>query len=82
MLLYCAHFRFSNYTGYAQTYKWTGDYIDFIERDKWGRKFTELVAIDAHVFHCYGDQFKVPDWWRLCFIRLIFKGTKTISYYY
>ena len=26
-------------------------------RDRWGRRFTELVAMDAHVFHIYADQF-------------------------
>jgi len=49
--------RFSSYSGYAQTYKFQKDYIDLTPRDRWGRRFTELVAMDAHVFHIYADQF-------------------------
>ena len=50
--------RFNLYTGYAQTFKYTGSYDDFTPRDRWGRHYTQVVAIDAHVFHCYADQFK------------------------
>jgi len=50
--------RFSSYSGYAQTFRWTGDYMDFTPRDRWGRRCTEIIAIDAHVFHCYSDQFR------------------------
>ncbi|XP_057315737.1 poly(ADP-ribose) glycohydrolase-like [Hydractinia symbiolongicarpus] len=50
--------RFSRYSGYAQTFKYQGTYHDFTQRDRWGRLYTQVVAIDAHVFHNYTDQFK------------------------
>eukprot|EP00795_Rhopilema_esculentum_P013150 gene13150-3943_t len=49
--------RFSDYTGYAQTYTFRNDYIDLTPRDRWGRLYTEVVAMDAHVFHTYSQQF-------------------------
>lgn len=27
-------------------------------RDSWGRRYSKIVAIDAHVFRCYTDQFQ------------------------
>ncbi|CAH1794556.1 unnamed protein product [Owenia fusiformis] len=50
--------RFSNYTGYADSFRWNGDHFEVPERDAWGRVNTEVVAIDALVFHQYNDQFK------------------------
>ena len=50
--------RFSSYKGYAQSFKFEGNYIDIVPRDRWGRRYTQVVAIDAHVFHNYVDQFK------------------------
>eukprot|EP00112_Aurelia_sp_Birch-Aquarium-sp1_P005984 Seg1670.14 transcript_id=Seg1670.14/GoldUCD/mRNA.D3Y31 product=Poly protein_id=Seg1670.14/GoldUCD/D3Y31 len=50
--------RFSHYTGYAQTYKWHKEYVDLTPRDRWGRRNTEVVAMDAHVFNIYAQQFK------------------------
>lgn len=50
--------RFSYYTGYAQTYKWQKPFIDLTPRDRWGRHYTAVVAVDAHVFHMYANQFK------------------------
>ena len=50
--------RFNSYTGYASTFKHAGDRADFTQRDRWGRRHCEMIAIDAHVFHCYTDQFK------------------------
>ncbi|XP_038061857.1 poly(ADP-ribose) glycohydrolase-like [Patiria miniata] len=50
--------RFSDYTGYASTFRWNGDYKDVIPRDAWGRKETEILAIDALVFRRLEDQFK------------------------
>ncbi|EDO41019.1 predicted protein, partial [Nematostella vectensis] len=51
--------RFSNYTGYAHTFKWAGHHDDKSIRDSWGRRYSQVVAIDAHVFHSYIDQFKI-----------------------
>lgn len=50
--------RYSCYSGYASSYKYRGNYEDTSLRDQWGRRLTEVVAIDAHVFHCYLDQFR------------------------
>jgi len=53
--------RYNSYSGYASTFKFTGNFNDFTARDRWGRRYCEMVAIDAHVFHCYKDQFKGPS---------------------
>ncbi|KAK3740796.1 hypothetical protein QZH41_010077 [Actinostola sp. cb2023] len=50
--------RYSNYTGYAHTFKWAGDHDDQTPRDSWGRRHCQVVAIDAQVFHSYTDQFR------------------------
>jgi len=50
--------RFNSYTGYAQTFRHAGNHTDFVRHDRWGRKYCEMIAMDAHVFHCYKDQFK------------------------
>ncbi|XP_056161280.1 poly(ADP-ribose) glycohydrolase 1-like isoform X1 [Syzygium oleosum] len=39
--------RFSNYTGYASSFKFSGDYIDKRDTDCMGRHRTRIVAIDA-----------------------------------
>ncbi|KAK3444344.1 hypothetical protein EUGRSUZ_A00416 [Eucalyptus grandis] len=39
--------RFSNYTGYASSFKFSGDYIDKKDTDRMGRHRTRIVAIDA-----------------------------------
>ncbi|XP_025114398.1 LOW QUALITY PROTEIN: poly(ADP-ribose) glycohydrolase-like [Pomacea canaliculata] len=51
--------QFSKYTGYADTFQWAGDFVDTTPRDSWGRRCTEVVAIDALVFHGdYKKQFQ------------------------
>ena len=50
--------RFSSYSGYAQTFKFKGRFNDLTPADRWGRRYSQVLAIDAHVFHCYSDQFK------------------------
>nr|XP_054773883.1 poly(ADP-ribose) glycohydrolase-like [Lytechinus pictus] len=52
--------QFSDYTGYANTFKWKGSFKDSTPRDAWGRRETEIVAIDALVIRRYEDQFR-PD---------------------
>ncbi|TPX68175.1 hypothetical protein SpCBS45565_g03241 [Spizellomyces sp. 'palustris'] len=42
--------RFSNYTGYGDTFEWAGNYVDKTERDGLERRKTEIVAIDATYF--------------------------------
>ncbi|KAK9664933.1 hypothetical protein RND81_14G078300 [Saponaria officinalis] len=39
--------RFSNYSGYASTFRYTGDHVDIREIDSLGRRNTRIVAIDA-----------------------------------
>lgn len=41
--------QYSSYSGYADTFQYMGDYRDETIRDNWGRKQTQLVAIDALV---------------------------------
>ncbi|XP_022669884.1 poly(ADP-ribose) glycohydrolase-like isoform X8 [Varroa destructor] len=39
--------RFNEYTDYSDNFRWRGNVFDFRDRDHWGRKYTQLVAIDA-----------------------------------
>lgn len=39
--------RFSNYAGYAATFRYSGDHVDKKERDSLGRLKTRIVAMDA-----------------------------------
>lgn len=39
--------RFSNYSGYASTFRYAGDHVDLRELDSLGRRKTKIVAIDA-----------------------------------
>lgn len=52
--------QYSEYTGYAETYRWARSHEDGSERDSWQRRCTEIVAIDALHFRRYLDQF-VPE---------------------
>ncbi|XP_022315138.2 poly(ADP-ribose) glycohydrolase-like [Crassostrea virginica] len=51
--------RFSNYSGYANKFKWSNDFVDKTERDHWGRMYTEVVAIDALIIREHRQQFKI-----------------------
>ncbi|XP_006819631.1 poly(ADP-ribose) glycohydrolase-like [Saccoglossus kowalevskii] len=50
--------RYSNYTGYGDSFLWDGNFKDNTTRDSWGRIYTEVVAIDAIHFSNPKDQFK------------------------
>ncbi|KAM9324991.1 poly(ADP-ribose) glycohydrolase [Gastrophryne carolinensis] len=52
--------QYSEYKGYAETYKWDSVHEDQAPRDCWQRRSTEIVAIDAFNFRQYLDQF-TPD---------------------
>ncbi|XP_047408560.1 poly(ADP-ribose) glycohydrolase isoform X1 [Sciurus carolinensis] len=52
--------QYSEYIGYAETYRWARSHEDGSERDDWQRRCTEIVAIDALHFRRYLDQF-VPE---------------------
>uniref|UniRef100_A0A8C6L6Y5 poly(ADP-ribose) glycohydrolase n=1 Tax=Nothobranchius furzeri TaxID=105023 RepID=A0A8C6L6Y5_NOTFU len=49
--------QFSKYTGYNETYKWSGSFQDKTPRDAWQRMCTEIVAIDALKFEHFLEQF-------------------------
>ena len=48
--------RFSNYTGYGSTTRWMSDHRDETDRDSWGRRSTQIVAIDARAFRSFSSQ--------------------------
>ncbi|CAL8304269.1 unnamed protein product [Lota lota] len=50
--------QYSTYTGYSQSYKWSGAHQDPLPRDRWQRRCTEIVAIDALQFRSFLDQFQ------------------------
>ncbi|KAJ7427356.1 Poly(ADP-ribose) glycohydrolase [Willisornis vidua] len=49
--------QYSEYTGYAETYRWARSHEDKTPRDEWQRRCTEIVAIDAFHFRRFLDQF-------------------------
>lgn len=49
--------QYSEYKGYAESYKWDRAHEDEAPRDSWQRRTTEIVAIDAFHFRSYIDQF-------------------------
>uniref|UniRef100_A0A8C4Q1H0 poly(ADP-ribose) glycohydrolase n=1 Tax=Eptatretus burgeri TaxID=7764 RepID=A0A8C4Q1H0_EPTBU len=42
--------RFSKYSGYGEAFCWDGDWMDSTPRDSWGRRLTQVVAMDATCF--------------------------------
>ncbi|XP_033886917.3 poly(ADP-ribose) glycohydrolase-like isoform X2 [Acipenser ruthenus] len=52
--------RFSNYSGYAGSYRWSGNHHDDTARDEWQRICTEVVAIDAVKYRRFLEQF-IPE---------------------
>ncbi|OWA53691.1 Poly(ADP-ribose) glycohydrolase [Hypsibius exemplaris] len=42
--------RFSDYSGYGDTFTCAGPHVDNVPRDTWGRRMTQIVAIDAYKF--------------------------------
>ncbi|XP_066456517.1 poly(ADP-ribose) glycohydrolase isoform X1 [Eleutherodactylus coqui] len=49
--------QYSEYRGYAESYKWDRAHEDEAPRDSWQRRTTEIVAIDAFHFRSHTDQF-------------------------
>ncbi|XP_054838574.1 poly(ADP-ribose) glycohydrolase [Eublepharis macularius] len=49
--------QYSEYSGYAETYRWARSHEDETPRDEWQRRYTEIVAIDAFHFRRFLDQF-------------------------
>ncbi|KAM4032091.1 poly(ADP-ribose) glycohydrolase isoform 1-T1 [Anomaloglossus baeobatrachus] len=52
--------QYSQYKGYADSYRWEKAHKDEAPRDSWQRRTTEIVAIDAFHFRSHIDQF-TPD---------------------
>ncbi|EDV19228.1 uncharacterized protein TRIADDRAFT_33951, partial [Trichoplax adhaerens] len=50
--------RFSHYSGYSNSFRWTGNYVDKTPRDSEGKLYSEVVAIDALVFSSFRAQLK------------------------
>ena len=48
----------SSHRGYASTFKWSGQHSDETTRDRWGRRETQVVAIDALVFRSMMSQVR------------------------
>ena len=66
--------RYCSSRGYADSFRFEGDFNDQTPRDSWGRRYTEVVAIDAQPFNYKRlDQYKY-NWlerevckvWKLC----------------
>lgn len=57
--------RYSNYTGYAHTFRWSGNHIDRTPYDSSRRRRTHVVAIDALAFvqssHQYRDELMLRE---------------------
>lgn len=49
--------RYSNYKGYGDNFEWNGNCNDETPYDKYGRRQTTVVAIDATHFSSQMDQF-------------------------
>ena len=62
----------SSLRGYASTFEWSGQHSDETTRDRWGRKETQVVAIDALVFRSMMSQLRPGEREKKCYY-LIFK---------
>jgi poly(ADP-ribose) glycohydrolase len=51
--------RYSKYSGYADSFKWQGNFHDRTPRDAWGRRFTEVVAMDALRYTAASKQYSL-----------------------
>ncbi|XP_023015523.2 poly(ADP-ribose) glycohydrolase [Leptinotarsa decemlineata] len=49
--------RFSNYSGYGESFQWKGNVIDDTPHDEYGRRRTSICIIDATHFNKPKDQF-------------------------
>ncbi|XP_074600929.1 poly(ADP-ribose) glycohydrolase-like [Brevipalpus obovatus] len=53
--------QFNKYTGYGDNFRWSGDYDDVTPKDEFGRRLTQIVAMDATYFGFrYRKQFLQP----------------------
>lgn len=47
--------QFCKYRGYGSTFQYAGDIVDDTKLDEYGRRKTEIVAMDAYNFSEYGS---------------------------
>ncbi|KAK1154095.1 poly(ADP-ribose) glycohydrolase isoform X1 [Acipenser oxyrinchus oxyrinchus] len=52
---------YSEYSGYSDTYSWEGPHTDTTERDRWMRRCTKIIAIDAIKFKNEQQQFEMRN---------------------
>ena len=77
--------RYSDYSGYAGTFRWRGDYREVDNatvRDAWGRRRVELVAIDALAFRCVRTREiypLVPEIHRSAFLVCVTNARSSIA---
>uniref|UniRef100_A0A8C1ITW0 poly(ADP-ribose) glycohydrolase n=1 Tax=Cyprinus carpio TaxID=7962 RepID=A0A8C1ITW0_CYPCA len=50
--------QYSEYSGYAESFKWKANHKDEIPRDGWQRRCTEIVAMDALRYRNFMEQFQ------------------------
>ncbi|PIK41639.1 putative poly(ADP-ribose) glycohydrolase [Apostichopus japonicus] len=50
--------QYNSYSGYANSFRWTGNHADKTPRDKWRRRETEIVALDALHFRQAEQQYQ------------------------
>ncbi|XP_035220062.1 poly(ADP-ribose) glycohydrolase-like isoform X2 [Stegodyphus dumicola] len=50
--------QYNKYSGYSDGFKWEGNFDDRTPRDAWGRRCTQVVAMDAKHFRNPAEQFK------------------------
>ncbi|CAF4114273.1 unnamed protein product [Rotaria socialis] len=61
--------QFATYSGYADTFKAKATFIDKTPKDSWGRKLSQVVAMDAIYFRNPIDQYTIS-----CMNRELFKA--------
>ncbi len=50
--------QYSRYSGYSRTFRFEGDYIDTTPRDAFGRRLSQIVAIDATSYSNPATQYE------------------------
>lgn len=53
--------RFSDYSGYANSFEWKGAHLDVTPVDDYNRRYTTVVAIDALYYNEPKNQFKTKN---------------------
>ncbi|XP_072515477.1 poly(ADP-ribose) glycohydrolase [Salminus brasiliensis] len=48
---------YNTISGYSNSFEWQGPYTDNTKRDKWKRRFCQIVAIDALHFRDFREQY-------------------------